>query len=48
MVKLEDDRFFFSPYYAVPIVRRDIARQYLKIAPVLNELGKGLYWWFYV
>ncbi|MFC0189801.1 glycine betaine ABC transporter substrate-binding protein [Fictibacillus aquaticus] len=35
---LEDDKKFFPPYYAVPIVREDTLKKYPKLEKVLNEL----------
>ncbi len=35
---LEDDKKFFPPYYAVPIVREDTLKEYPKLEGVLNEL----------
>lgn len=36
---LKDDKHFFPPYYAMPIVRGDILEQYPEIETVLNELS---------
>jgi osmoprotectant transport system permease protein len=35
---LEDDKKFFPPYYAVPVVREDTLKKYPKLEGVLNEL----------
>lgn len=42
LVVLEDDKNFFPPYYAVPIIREDIVEQYPEIVEVINELGSYL------
>lgn len=39
---LEDDKNFFPPYYAIPLVRKDILEKYPEIEEVLNELGQYL------
>ncbi len=39
LVVLEDDRHFFPPYYAVPLVREDIAMEYPEIIPLLEKLA---------
>lgn len=39
---LEDDKEFFPPYYAIPLVRNDTLKKYPEIEAVLNELGKYL------
>jgi osmoprotectant transport system permease protein len=36
---LEDDKGFFPPYYAAPLVRADTLEQYPAIGKVLNELA---------
>lgn len=36
---LQDDKQFFPPYYAVPIVRNGIIEKYPKIVPLLNKLA---------
>ncbi|WML47967.1 glycine betaine ABC transporter substrate-binding protein [Neobacillus sp. PS3-34] len=35
---LNDDKKFFPPYYAAPIVRKDTLKKYPKLKKVLNEL----------
>jgi Periplasmic glycine betaine/choline-binding (lipo)protein of an ABC-type transport system (osmoprotectant binding protein) len=42
LVTLKDDKNFFPPYYAMPIVRGEIAEKYPEIIPVLKELGPHL------
>ncbi|WP_029502552.1 glycine betaine ABC transporter substrate-binding protein [Lachnoclostridium phytofermentans] len=39
---LEDDKAFFPPYYAMPIVRSESLAQYPEIIPLLEELGEVL------
>ncbi|HCL02730.1 MAG TPA: ABC transporter permease [Lachnoclostridium phytofermentans] len=39
---LEDDKGFFPPYYAMPIVRSETLAQYPEIIPLLEELGEIL------
>jgi osmoprotectant transport system permease protein len=36
---LEDDKGFFPPYYAVPIVREDTLKKYPELKEVLNKLS---------
>ena len=36
---LDDNLKIFPPYYAAPVVRRNILRQYPELAPVLNKLA---------
>lgn len=36
---LDDDKKIFPPYYAAPVVRRNILRQYPELAPALNKLS---------
>jgi osmoprotectant transport system permease protein len=36
---LEDDKKIFPPYYAAPVVRRNILEKYSELAPVLNKLS---------
>ncbi len=36
---LGDDQKIFPPYYAAPVVRRNILQQYPELAPVLNKLA---------
>lgn len=42
LAMLEDDKNFFPPYYAVPILRSGLLEEYPEIVPVLNELGEVL------
>lgn len=42
MVVLQDDKSFFPPYYAAPIVREDILKQYPQVADILNKLAGKL------
>lgn len=39
LVVLEDDKGFFPPYYAAPVVRNAILDENPEIADILNELG---------
>jgi osmoprotectant transport system substrate-binding protein len=39
MVVLQDDKSFFPPYYAAPIVREDILKAYPQVATILNKLA---------
>ncbi|MEJ2717126.1 MAG: glycine betaine ABC transporter substrate-binding protein [Deltaproteobacteria bacterium] len=39
---LKDDRHFFPPYYAAPVVRSETLRAHPEIRDVLNELGGTL------
>jgi osmoprotectant transport system substrate-binding protein len=36
---LEDDRHYFPPYQAVPIVRREVLREHPEVAAALNDLA---------
>ncbi|WP_033168567.1 glycine betaine ABC transporter substrate-binding protein [Clostridium sp. KNHs205] len=42
LVTLEDDKNFFPPYYAIPLIREDVADEYPEIIPVIEELGDVL------
>lgn len=42
LVTLEDDKKFFPPYYAIPLVREEIMEEYPEIVPILEELGEIL------
>jgi len=42
LVVLEDDQQYFSPYYAIPLVRGEILEQYPEIEAVLDKLGQLL------
>lgn len=39
LVTLEDDKHFFPPYYAVPLMRSEIYEQYPELIPIIEELG---------
>lgn len=39
---LEDDKQFFPPYYAMPIVRGETMEQYPELAPLMDKLGSVL------
>ena len=39
LVMLKDDKQFFPPYFAAPLVRRNTLEQYPEIREVLNRLG---------
>ncbi|AWK52104.1 ABC transporter permease [Clostridium beijerinckii] len=36
---LKDDKHFFPPYYAIPIVRSEILEKYPEIKPLVEEVG---------
>jgi len=36
---LEDDRHYFPPYEAVPVIRKEIIQQHLEVAQILAELA---------
>lgn len=42
LVVLEDDKNFFPPYNAIPLVREETLEQYPEIEPILNKLGTYL------
>lgn len=42
LVTLKDDKGFFPPYYAIPLVRGEVLEEYPEIAPILEELGEIL------
>ena len=42
LVILEDDKRFFPPYYAAPLVRSDTLKQYPEIKEILNKLAGKL------
>lgn len=42
LITLADDKHFFPPYYAMPIVRRGVLEAYPEIVPVLDELSAYL------
>jgi osmoprotectant transport system permease protein len=39
LVQLEDDRRYFPPYDAVPVVRQSVLEKYPALGPVLQKLG---------
>ncbi len=39
---LKDDKKFFPPYYAVPIVREDTLKKFPKLKGIINELGGNI------
>lgn len=39
---LEDDKKFFPPYVAIPIIRGDTLKKYPEIGPLMKELGAKL------
>ena len=39
LVILEDDKNFFPPYYAAPLIRRDTLLKYPELKEVLNKIG---------
>jgi osmoprotectant transport system permease protein len=36
---LDDDKKIFPPYYAAPVVRKDVLQRYPELAPALNKLA---------
>lgn len=36
---LEDDKQFFPPYYAIPLVRGETLKKYPELAPLMDKLG---------
>lgn len=42
LVTLKDDKNFFPPYYAIPLVRGEIKEKYPEIIPIIEELGDML------
>lgn len=39
LITLKDDKNFFPPYYAMPIVRSEIVEKYPEIVPIIEALG---------
>jgi osmoprotectant transport system permease protein len=39
LMVLEDDKKIFPPYYAAPVIRKEILARYAELAPVLNRLA---------
>ncbi len=42
LVTLEDDKNFFPPYYAIPLVRAEVVDSYPELIPIIEELGDML------
>lgn len=42
LATLKDDKNFFPPYYAMPIIRDDVLKKYPELDSVLKELGSHL------
>ncbi|NLP34743.1 MAG: ABC transporter permease subunit [Clostridiales bacterium] len=42
LVTLKDDKNFFPPYYAIPVVRGETLEEYPEVEPILNELAAYL------
>lgn len=42
LVVLEDDKNFFPPYYAIPIIRSETLEKYPEIKPLVEDLGTHL------
>jgi osmoprotectant transport system permease protein len=39
LVSLEDDKSFFPPYYAIPLVREEVLETYPELEAIIEELG---------
>lgn len=39
LVTLKDDKNFFPPYYAIPLMREEIAEEYPELLPLIENLG---------
>ncbi len=39
---LEDDKNFFPPYYAIPVIRAEVLEKYPEITGIMEELGPFL------
>ena len=39
LVVLDDDKKIFPPYYAAPVIRKEVLNKYPELAPVLNKLA---------
>ncbi|OOM73438.1 carnitine transport binding protein OpuCC precursor [Clostridium puniceum] len=37
---LKDDKQFFPPYYAIPLVRSEVIEEYPEIVPIIEEVGE--------
>lgn len=42
LVTLKDDKNFFPPYYAIPLMRGEISETYPELIPIVEELGDAL------
>lgn len=42
LVVLEDDKEFFPPYYAIPLIRAEILEEYPELEEIINDLGSIL------
>ncbi len=42
LVTLEDDKQFFPPYYAIPLIREETMEAYPELVPIIEELGTAL------
>lgn len=42
LVTLKDDRNFFPPYYAVPVMRHEVVESYPEVVSLLENLGDNL------
>lgn len=42
LVSLQDDKSFFPPYYAIPLMRDEIAEEYPELVPLIETLGDVL------
>lgn len=42
LVTLQDDKNFFPPYYAIPLVRAEVLEKYPEVTPLIEELGNLL------
>jgi len=42
LITLEDDKNFFPPYYAIPLIRGEVIEMYPEIIPIIEELGTKL------
>lgn len=42
LVTLKDDKQFFPPYYAIPLIREETMEAYPELVPIIEELGTAL------
>lgn len=42
LVSLKDNKNFFPPYYAIPLVRGEVLEEYPQLAPIIENLGSVL------